>query len=82
MTSEKLHALHQARPFSPFTLHLADGRAIQVRHPEFFAYNPAGRTALVLGEEEKDFDIVDVLLITSITVGKGSSNGRRKKRRA
>lgn len=27
MTIEPLREVHQARPFQPFTLHLADGRA-------------------------------------------------------
>lgn len=81
MTSEKLHALHQARPFLPFTIHLADGRNIPVKHSELMAYKPGGRTAVVVGDREEILEIVDLLLVTRLTVGKQSgSNGQSRRR--
>ena len=37
MDSDHLHALHSARPFRPFVIHVADGRDLQINHPEFLA---------------------------------------------
>jgi hypothetical protein len=47
MTIEQLRLLHQARPFRPFTIHLADGRQVHVPHNEFLSFSPSGRTIIV-----------------------------------
>ena len=44
MTFEQLQKMHQARPFKPFDIHLADGRTLPVEHPEMLAVPPPGRT--------------------------------------
>ncbi len=44
---------------------MADGRAFDVRHPEFLAVAPNGRTAAVYGSEAVA-SILDVLLMTEI----------------
>ena len=66
MSTEQLNKLKDARPFRPFTIHLADGDTVEVRHPDFLAY-AGGRTALI-GFEDGDFSIVDLLLITRLSV--------------
>ena len=43
MTLEKIREAWAARPFRPFAIHLADGRSVFVRHPEFLAMAPSGR---------------------------------------
>ncbi len=67
---EQLSKAHRAQPFCPFTLHMADGRSLRVAHPENLAYNPPGRTA-VLALPSDDHEIIDLLLVTSMTVGAG-----------
>jgi len=74
MTRDKLLDLHQARPFQPFIMHLADGRDIRVGHPEMMAVG--GRTAHVVNRDES-FNIIDLLLITDLEV---QANSRRKAR--
>ena len=37
MTVDQLRRMHQARPFQPFEIYLADGRSIAVDHPELLA---------------------------------------------
>ena len=37
MEPESLDALHAARPFRPFLMHLSDGRSVRVMHSEVFA---------------------------------------------
>lgn len=81
MTMERLRDLYDAQPFRPFTLHLADGRAITVHHREFFAAAPSGRTIVVFQPDDR-MHIIDLLLVTDVelTVRRGNgSSGRKKK---
>jgi len=65
MTIEQLRLVHQARPFQPFELFLADGRSLVVEHPEFLAQSPTGRT-IAVGRTDGVLEIVDLLLVVSI----------------
>lgn len=64
MTVEKLKELHKARPFSPFTIHLADGRSVRVASPQFMNFSPSGRLAHVFYQDEHS-EFFDLLLVTS-----------------
>lgn len=75
MTIEQLRAVLQARPFQPFTLHLADGRSCFVPHSEFVSHSPNGRT-LILFHADESFEIVDLLLVVSIEVQRTSEVDR------
>lgn len=77
MTIEQLKQMHEARPFQPFRIHLADGRHLDVRHSEFLARSPSGRT-IMLYKADDSFEIVDLLLVTSL---ERISNGLKRKRR-
>ena len=61
-------AMHQ-QPFMPFSLKLADGRSMLIKHPDFIAISPNGRRAVVFGEENGAFSILEPLLIVSIEYG-------------
>jgi hypothetical protein len=67
MTIEQIRALYLARPFRPFVIHLADGRAIPVMSPEFINRAPSGRTAIVYLPDDM-FTIIDLLLVTDLEV--------------
>jgi hypothetical protein len=71
MTSDRIKALYSAKPFRPFTLHLADGTKTQVASPEFMMLTPGGRT-LVVGHGDDALDIIDLLLVTKVSIGNGS----------
>lgn len=79
MTLEQLRKVHQARPFRPFILKLADGNQIGVSHPEFLAHSATGRTAIVFGTNET-YEVIDLLLVASIEVGDGRSDRHRRRR--
>lgn len=82
MRTEDLRNLHRAQPFSPFRIHLADGRSFDVEHPEFLAQTASGRTVIVTLPDDS-FEVIDVLLITSLKVGNGrqrTGHTRRKKK--
>jgi hypothetical protein len=77
MTIEQLQLLHEARPFAPFDLCLADGRTLPVDHPEFLSRSPAGRT-IGVGRADGTIEIVDLLLVVSL---KPRANGTGRRRR-
>lgn len=79
MTVNQLRKLHQARPFKPFDVNLADGRSLPVTHPELLAIVPPGRT-IVVGLSDGTAEIVDLFLVLSL---KPHANGKpRRGRRA
>lgn len=73
MTIDQLRSTHQANPFRPFTIHLADGRSFHVPHRDFLSQSPSGRTLIVYHQDES-FSILDLLLVTELEI----SNGRRR----
>jgi hypothetical protein len=77
MTIEQLRQMHRAQPFQPFEIHLADGRSITVSHSELLAMQGQGRTVAV-ALPNGVFEIVDLLLVTSL---KSATNGSHKRRR-
>jgi hypothetical protein len=62
-----LRTLHEARPFVPFTITVADGRKLNVRHNEFLYFFPSGR-ALMLTHDDDRFTLIDMPMITSVDV--------------
>jgi hypothetical protein len=76
-----LRELHEARPFRPFTLTLADGRKLAVPHNEFLSLFPSGRFA-VLTHADDGFTVIEMLMVTSVDVKVRASaaGGRRKKK--
>jgi hypothetical protein len=78
MTIEHLRVVHQATPFRPFTIHLADGREIRVPHREFLSHSPSGRT-IIVHHQDDTFRIVDLLLVTELRVHNGVPAGSKQR---
>lgn len=78
MAVEQIREVHSARPFGPFLLRLADGRAFVVTHPEFLSLSRSGRI-LHLVTPEDTMQHIDLLTVVSIEV---LSERRRIRRRA
>ena len=76
MQRESLEALHQARPFRPFIMHLTDGRSVRVAHPELLARG--GRTLVVFEQPGNHMRIIDLMLVTELSLN-GERNSRRQK---
>jgi hypothetical protein len=72
MTIEQLRQAHQAQPFAPFSLHLADGKQLEVPHREFLSRSETGRTVIVHGQGER-WNVVDLLLVTRLEFGAGAA---------
>ena len=56
-------ALHR-QPFEPFTICLADGRQLEVPHPDFVAI--VGERRIVVVREDETWAVVEPLLISSL----------------
>ena len=80
MTIEQLRQMHQARPFQPFRVHMADGRHLDVVHPEFLAHTPNGRTVMIARPDES-FEVLDLLRVTSLEPINGRPRSCRKRRK-
>ncbi len=76
MTISEFRNMLGAQPFRVFTIHLADGRSIPVKHREFALPSPSGRTVIVY-QPDDSFDIIDMLLVTSLTVDGKKHPGKR-----
>jgi hypothetical protein len=75
-------ALHR-EPFEPFLIRLADGRSVEVRHPEFVAVGK--RRIVVLADDEvESWSLIEPLLIVSLDAlpqkPKGGNGTQRRKR--
>ena len=68
MNIEALRLLHQTRPFVPFTMCLADGRKLFVKHNEYLAVAPTGGLA-VLTHDHGRFTMIDTRLIVTADQG-------------
>lgn len=64
MRIEQLKKAHQARPFMPFTIRMADGRSFEVPHPEFLTHSV--RTIAVSDPADQTISILDLLLVTEL----------------
>ena len=55
--------------FIPFdlTIHMVDGRAFRVAHPDFVAQSPSGRTVVVFQTDET-YSVLDLLLVSELEV--------------
>ena len=73
MTLQRLKALVDRRPFSPFQIHLADGDQVEVKSPEFMWLHPTGRVVYVATgtDEQADDRIIDLLLVTQLSTNNG-----------
>jgi hypothetical protein len=77
MRSEELVTVLRATPFRPFRIHLADGRHLTVEHPEFLMRSPSGRSAILYNKNDT-FEVIDLLLVSTLEVLNGSRRNGRK----
>jgi hypothetical protein len=75
MTIEQFRTALRTAPFRPFTIRLADGSKVAVRHPEMVAVHPTGRTTVVI-QPNGGWSVLDLLLVTALDFSEpGESTG-------
>jgi hypothetical protein len=65
MTAEVIRDMLHAAPFVPFTVHVADGKSLMVKHPDFATLTQGGQLLFVNTVGDK-FEWVDVSLVTRV----------------
>lgn len=65
MTIEELMDVIRAKPFQPFRVYMADDRNMRVKHPEFVARSPLGRSLMVY-KDDGPTERMDLRLVTSM----------------
>jgi hypothetical protein len=79
MTIQEIQRLREEKPFRPFRVLTADGRAYDVMHPECLAQSPSGRLILI-GLPDDSTVTLDLLLVSGIHKGiKLPKNGAKGK---
>jgi hypothetical protein len=68
MTIDDVRNAIRAEPFKAFTIHLSDGQAHAVEHPEFVLAPERART-IVVYQPGDGYNHVDVRMITSLEFG-------------
>jgi hypothetical protein len=76
MAPDQVRKALRAVPFRPFSVEVAGGRRVQVKHTDYAQLSPAGRTLVVFTDDDDAAEIIDVFLITSLNLAK--TPARRK----
>jgi hypothetical protein len=66
MRIEQLKKAKDRRPFQPFWIRMADGREIQVRHPDAVAWESDQARIAVCIVPGGGWEVIDVALATSL----------------
>ena len=81
MTGGEIRKLFEATPFLPFRVHVANGKSVDVPHPDLMHLSPTGRR-LIVDRPDDTFEIIDVLIVTSLeTLSQNGSRPRGRKSR-
>jgi hypothetical protein len=67
----KIDDLKQAkdqRPFQPFWVHMADGREVEVRHPDALAWRDDRARSVAYVSPKGDWMWIDVALVTALRI--------------
>jgi len=80
MRVDDLRRIHEAVPFRPFSLVLADGLAFPVPHEDFLSIAPKGTAVVLWAEDGGIGSYLDIALIADIRM-KGNGEKRSKRRR-
>jgi len=80
MTIQEIQRLRNERPFRPFRILTAVGKAYEVLHPEFMRQTPSGRF-ITIGLPDDSSVMLDLLLVVGIQRNiKPKANGTRGQR--
>ena len=67
MAPDKVREALRMMPFRAFTVEVAGGKRIHVKHPDYAQLSPAGRTLVVFTNDKDAMEIIDVFLITNLS---------------
>ena len=80
MTAQEFRSVFEALPFRPFSVFLADGREVMIRHQDYALLSPTGRT-LIVYQDDDSFQVLDLMIATGVEVNGKRGKKVQKKRR-
>ena len=82
MLISEFEELLEAKPFTPFELITADGRALRVRSPGFAWHPPDSTRTVWVAKDSSGAALIDLHHITQVVVGgRPNANGRKRPRK-
>ena len=66
MRIQELKKAKDQRPFRPFLIRMADGRELEVRHPDAVAWGHGDSRMLTYISPTDDWELIDIMLVTSL----------------
>jgi hypothetical protein len=66
MRSEELRKAKDRRPFRPFSIRMADGKELEVRHPDAVAWGSDRSRIVWYISPSDDWVTIDIALVTSL----------------
>ena len=64
-------------PFRAFTVEIAGGKRVHVKHPDYAQLSPEGRTLVVFTNDQDAMEMIDVFLITNLVEDSKQTARRR-----
>ena len=80
MLGDEIQKLLRAQPFRSFRVHVSDGRALEVPHPDF-ALLTHGHEMLVIDTEDDGLEMVNVDQIARFTIRRTKSKSKYASKR-
>jgi hypothetical protein len=80
MRADDIRKLHDAVPFRPFSLVLADGRAFRVPHPDFLSVSPKGTALSLWAEDGSIGSYLDITLIAEVRMRTSGTKASKRRR--
>lgn len=72
MSNNTIIQYFQNRPFVPFAIVTADGRHLEVKHPEQAMFGVRGETVLLMHDDSR-LEIIESSMIVSLVTLRGAS---------
>ena len=77
MVIQQLRKAAKAEPFRPFSIVMASGDRYQIAHPEVILVAPKAERTFVISDDEVNYTILDLFLVSGLEFGTGKKmNGR------
>jgi len=72
MRISEIRDMLRKQPFRPFVIHLADGREFPIEHVDFLLFSRSDRS-FVVAELEGGYEIIDPMMVTSLSVSEATA---------
>jgi hypothetical protein len=67
MNMEDVKRMLHARPFQPFLIYLVEGGRLLVKHEDYVAVAPSGRTMIVYSHDRADdYEVLELMMVTRL----------------